>query len=65
MDFIKTGCTHIEDAALLSVGWDWSGWAVQLRSAISAVKDFRRGLYTLALGGTTAKQDSMCLPACK
>lgn len=52
MDVIKTGRTHLEDAVPLSVGQEWSGWAAQLRAAISAVKDSRRGLYELALGGT-------------
>lgn len=52
MGVIKIGRTHLEDAVPLSVGQEWSGWAAQLRSALSEVERSREGLYELALGGT-------------
>ena len=52
MDVVKIGRTHLEDAVPLTVGQEWSGWAAQLRAAISAVEDARSGLLELALGGT-------------
>lgn len=52
MDVVKIGRTHLEDATPLTVGQEWSGWAAQLRAAMRAIADSRRGLYELALGGT-------------
>ena len=52
MDVVKTGRTHLEDATPLTVGQEWSGYAAQLRAAVTAVEASRAGLYELALGGT-------------
>jgi len=52
MEVVKIGRTHLEDATPLTVGQEWSGWAAQLRAAIAAIEDGKRGLYELALGGT-------------
>lgn len=52
MQIVKIGRTHLEDAVPLTVGQEWHGWAGQIRAAISDIKDSRRGLYELAVGGT-------------
>ena len=49
---IKIGRTHLEDAVPLTVGQEWSGYAVQLADALERVKASREGLYKLAAGGT-------------
>ena len=52
MTVVKTGRTHLEDATPLTVGQEWSGYAAQIRAAITAVEASRDGLYELAVGGT-------------
>jgi fumarate hydratase class II len=52
MDVVKIGRTHLEDATPLTVGQEWSGYAVQLRAASAAIAASRAGLYELAVGGT-------------
>lgn len=49
---IKIGRTHLEDAVPLSVGQEWSGYATQLRDALSVIDASLPGLYQLAAGGT-------------
>ena len=49
---IKIGRTHLEDAVLLTVGQEWSGYAAQLHQALDRVDAGVRGLYSLAMGGT-------------
>lgn len=49
---VKIGRTHLEDAVPLTVGQEWSGYAVQLRDAIRLIDDSLRGIYELAAGGT-------------
>ncbi len=49
---VKIGRTHLQDAVPLTVGQEWSGYAHQIRDAMAAVADSRRGLYELAAGGT-------------
>jgi len=49
---IKLGRTHLQDAIPLTVGQEWSGYAVQLRDALDVIKQSMRGLYKLAVGGT-------------
>jgi fumarate hydratase class II len=49
---IKIGRTHLEDAVPLTVGQEWSGYAVQLADALQRVKASREELYKLAAGGT-------------
>jgi fumarate hydratase, class II len=49
---IKIGRTHLQDAVPLTVGQEWSGYAIQLTDAIEVIKLSMKGLYKLAIGGT-------------
>jgi fumarate hydratase, class II len=49
---IKLGRTHLQDAIPLTVGQEWSGYAVQLLDALDVIKLSMGGLYKLAVGGT-------------
>jgi fumarate hydratase class II len=49
---VKIGRTHLEDAVPLTVGQEWSGYAVQLRDAVRLIDGSLRGIYELAAGGT-------------
>jgi len=49
---IKLGRTHLQDAIPLTVGQEWSGYAIQLRDALDVIKRSMGGLYKLAVGGT-------------
>jgi fumarate hydratase class II len=52
VDVVKIGRTHLQDATPLTVGQEWSGYAVQLEDALKVVKESFPGLYRLAVGGT-------------
>lgn len=52
MEVVKIGRTHLQDAVPLTVGQEWSGWAGQIRAALEEIRDSRKGLYALAVGGT-------------
>jgi fumarate hydratase, class II len=49
---IKIGRTHLQDAVPLTVGQEWSGYAIQLADAVEVIKLSMKGLYKLAIGGT-------------
>jgi fumarate hydratase class II len=49
---VKIGRTHLEDAVPLTVGQEWSGYAVQLRDVIRLIDNSLTGIYQLAAGGT-------------
>src|ERR1039458_730645 len=49
---VKIGRTHLEDAVPLTVGQEWSGYAVQLRDVIRLIDNSLEGIYQLAAGGT-------------
>ena len=51
-NIIKIGRTHLQDAVPLTVGQEWSGYAVQLADALERVRASREELYKLAAGGT-------------
>ena len=51
-DVVKIGRTHLEDAVPLTVGQEWSGYAVQIRDAIAVIQRWLEGIYQLAAGGT-------------
>jgi fumarate hydratase class II len=51
-DVVKTGRTHLQDAVPLTVGQEWSGWAQQIRDALTRVRAAQPGLLELAAGGT-------------
>ena len=42
---IKIGRTHLQDAVPLTVGQEWSGYAIQLEDAIEVIKMSKKGLY--------------------
>lgn len=52
MGVVKTGRTHLQDATPLTVGQEWSGYAVQLRDALARIEASKAGMYQLAAGGT-------------
>ncbi|WP_231480624.1 class II fumarate hydratase [Thiomonas sp. FB-Cd] len=52
MEVVKTGRTHLQDAIPLTVGQEWSGYAHQIRDAISRIQREKTALYELAAGGT-------------
>src|ERR1700674_5676 len=52
MDVVKTGRTHLMDAVPLTVGQEWSGWAHQIRDALTRIRASEPGLFELAVGGT-------------
>jgi fumarate hydratase class II len=49
---VKIGRTHLEDAVPLTVGQEWSGYAMQIHYALVRVGASLAGLYQLAAGGT-------------
>jgi fumarate hydratase class II len=51
-DIIKIGRTHMQDATPLTLGQEWSGYAVMLSDNLDRIEDSLRGVYELALGGT-------------
>ncbi len=51
-DIVKIGRTHLQDAVPLTVGQEWSGYAVQVRNALRRIEQSLDGLYELAAGGT-------------
>lgn len=52
IDVVKTGRTHLQDATPVTVGQEWSGWAVQVCQAADRLAQALSGLYDLAAGGT-------------
>jgi fumarate hydratase class II len=52
VDVVKIGRTHLQDATPLTVGQEWSGWAVQIRGAVARLEASLDGLHELAAGGT-------------
>ena len=51
-DIIKIGRTHTQDATPLTLGQEFSGYAMQIRNGIGRIKLALPGLYELAQGGT-------------
>lgn len=49
---IKTGRTHLMDAAPLTLGQEFSGYAAQIEYGMKAIERSLKGLSELALGGT-------------
>jgi fumarate hydratase class II len=49
---VKIGRTHLEDAVPLTVGQEWSGYAMQVYYALERIESSLAGLYQLAAGGT-------------
>jgi len=51
-DIIKIGRTHTQDATPLTLGQEFSGYAVQVRNGIARIRMALPGIYELAQGGT-------------
>ena len=51
-DIIKVGRTHTQDATPITLGQEFSAYAVQLQNGISRVEATLPRLYELAIGGT-------------
>jgi len=51
-DIIKIGRTHMQDATPLTLGQEWSGYAVMLSDDLQRLETALPGVYELALGGT-------------
>ncbi len=51
-EVVKIGRTHLMDATPLTVGQEFSGYAMQLKRSMEAVENSLPHLYELALGGT-------------
>jgi fumarate hydratase class II len=51
-DIIKIGRTHMQDATPLTLGQEWSGYAVVLEYNLGRIEDALKDVYHLALGGT-------------
>ena len=51
-DIIKIGRTHLQDATPLTLGQEFSGYAMQLTNGLDRVKSTLPRLYQLAQGGT-------------
>ncbi len=52
LQVVKTGRTHLQDAAPLTLGQEVSGWVAQLNDVIAHIEHHNRGLLPLAIGGT-------------
>ncbi len=62
MSIIKIGRTHLQDATPLTLGQEFSGYAVQIRLGIERVKATLPRLYALAQGGTAVGTGLNCPP---
>src|SRR6202161_688026 len=51
-DIVKIGRTHMQDATPLTLGQEWSGYAIMLSDNLERIEDALKGVYLLALGGT-------------
>ncbi len=49
---IKVGRTHLQDAVLLTLGQEFSGYVAQLDAAMKNIQQTLPGLFELAIGGT-------------
>lgn len=51
-EIVKVGRTHLMDAAPLTLGQEFSGYAAQIKQAMRAIEHALEPLYEIALGGT-------------
>ncbi len=49
---VKAGRTHLQDAAPITMGQEFSGWAVQLQKGRQRLELLARGLLELGIGGS-------------
>jgi fumarate hydratase, class II len=59
---VKSGRTHLQDAAPLRLGQEFSGYAAQVEAAAARVEQARDELLPLALGGTAVGTGLNCPP---
>ncbi len=59
---VKSGRTHLQDAAPLTLGQEISGWLAQLRFAKAALISKLDALHALAIGGTAVGTGLNCHP---
>ncbi len=52
VDVVKTGRTHLQDAAPLTLGQEISAWVAQLDFVLQVFNDHKKYLYPLAIGAT-------------
>jgi fumarate hydratase class II len=63
-DIVKIGRTHMQDATPLTLGQEWSGYAVMLGDCADRIEDSLKGVYELALGGTAVGTGINAAPGC-
>ena len=51
-DIVKAGRTHLQDAAPVTLGQEFAGWAVQLQKGRERLELLSRGLLELGIGGS-------------
>lgn len=51
-DIVKIGRTHLQDATPLTLGQEFSAYAMQIRMGLERINDCLKRLYPLAQGGT-------------
>ena len=61
-DIIKIGRTHLQDATPVTLGQEFSGYAMQVRLGIERVRGCLPRLYALAQGGTAVGTGINCPP---
>jgi fumarate hydratase class II len=59
-DIIKVGRTHFQDATPITLGQEFSGYAMQIENSISRVKDSLKRIYYIAQGGTAVGTGINC-----
>ncbi len=61
-DLVKLGRTHLQDAVPMTLGQEFSGFAVQIEKAVTRLESTRANLEELALGGTALGTGINCAP---
>lgn len=59
-NIVKIGRTHLQDATPLTLGQEFSGYAIQIHNGIDRVKDALQRVYYLAQGGTAVGTGINC-----
>ncbi|MGV8948289.1 MAG: class II fumarate hydratase [Candidatus Paracaedibacter sp.] len=61
-DILKIGRTHLQDATPLTLGQEFSGYAMQVQFGLERLQDCLKRLYPLAQGGTAVGTGLNCPP---
>lgn len=59
-NIVKIGRTHLQDATPITLGQEFSGYAMQVHNGINRVKDALQRVYFLAQGGTAVGTGINC-----